>query len=454
MSPEDVIREVKESGLRGRGGAGFLTGFKWELCRKSPGSVKYVICNADEGDPGAFMDRSILESDPHSLLEGMTIAAYAIGATEGYIYCREEYPLAIQRLQNAIAQAEEYGLLGRNILGSHFSFEIQIKEGAGAFVCGEETALIASIEGRRGEPRPRPPFPAVSGLWGKPSNINNVKSYAMTPQIILNGAKWFASIGSPKSPGTAIFALTGKINNTGLIEVPMGMTLREIVFDIGGGIPGGRKFKAVQTGGPSGGCLPEDLLDMPVDFDSLTSAGSMMGSGGMIVMDDQTCMVEVARYFISFLTEESCGKCVPCREGLRTSLEALNRITQGKGMPDDIDLLHEIGAVMQDCCLCALGTSASNPVLSTLQYFKSEFDSHIKDHVCPAGSCRELIEYVIDPEKCDGCHACVAGCSTKAIMGDVKKQHILDKTLCIKCGACVEMCKREAIQKVPRSHAA
>jgi NADP-reducing hydrogenase subunit HndC len=465
MSPEQIIGEIKRSGLRGRGGGGFPAGIKWETCRhaaKAREVEPVIVCNADEGDPGAFMDRSIIESDPHAVLEGMIIGARAIGCHEGFIYIRHEYPLARERLVKAIEQARDYGFLGKDILRTGMDFDIEIVQGAGAFVCGESTALMASLEGRVGEPRAKYIHTVEYGYQNRPTNLNNVETWANVPLIINRGADWFTSMGTGEvsenpwngSSGTKVFSMVGKVNNTGLIEVPMGMTLREIVFDIGGGIPGGRKFKAVQTGGPSGGCLPADLLDMPVDFDSLTSAGSMMGSGGMIVMDDQTCMVEVARYFISFLTEESCGKCVPCREGLRTSLEALNRITQGKGKPDDIDLLHEIGAVMQDCCLCALGTSASNPVLSTLQYFKAEFDSHIKDHVCPAGSCKDLIEYVIDPEKCDGCHACVAGCSTKAIMGDVKKQHILDKTLCIKCGACVEMCKREAILKVPRSHAA
>jgi len=465
MTPEQIIGEIKRSGLRGRGGGGFPAGIKWETCRhaaKARGVEPVVVCNADEGDPGAFMDRSIIESDPHAVLEGMIIGARAIGCQEGFVYIRNEYPLARQRLLHAIEQARDYGFLGKDILGTGMDFDIEIVQGAGAFVCGESTALMASLEGRVGEPRAKYIHTVEYGYQNRPTNLNNVETWANVPLILNRGAQWFAGMGTGEvgdnpwngSSGTKVFSMVGKVNNTGLIEVPMGITLREIVFDIGGGIPGGRKFKAVQTGGPSGGCLPEELLDMPVDFDSLTGAGSMMGSGGMIVMDDQTCMVEVARYFISFLTEESCGKCVPCREGLRTSLDALNRITQGKGSPEDIDLLHEIGAVMQDCCLCALGTSAPNPVLSTLQYFKEEFNAHIKDHICPAGACRDLIEYVIDPEKCDGCHACVAGCSTKAIMGDVKKQHILDKTLCIKCGACVEMCKREAINKVPRSHAA
>jgi NADH:ubiquinone oxidoreductase subunit F (NADH-binding)/(2Fe-2S) ferredoxin/Pyruvate/2-oxoacid:ferredoxin oxidoreductase delta subunit len=465
MAPEQIIGEIKRSGLRGRGGGGFPAGIKWETCRhaaKARGVEPVVVCNADEGDPGAFMDRSIIESDPHAVLEGMIIGARAIGCQQGFIYIRNEYPLARERLLKAIEQAQDYGFLGKDILGTGMDFDIEIVQGAGAFVCGESTALMASLEGRVGEPRAKYIHTVEYGYQNRPTNLNNVETWANVPLIINRGAQWFAGMGTGEvsenpwngSSGTKVFSMVGKVNNTGLIEVPMGITLREIVFDIGGGIPGGRKFKAVQTGGPSGGCLPEELLDMPVDFDSLTGAGSMMGSGGMIVMDDQTCMVEVARYFISFLTEESCGKCVPCREGLRTSLDALNRITMGKGSPEDIDLLYEIGAVMQDCCLCALGTSAPNPVLSTLQYFKEEFNAHIKDHICPAGACRDLIEYVIDPDKCDGCHACVAGCSTKAIMGDVKKLHLLDKTLCIKCGACVEVCKREAIQKVPRSNAA
>ena len=409
LSPEEVIREVKESGLRGRGGAGFPAGVKWELCRKSPGEIKYTICNADEGDPGAFMDRSILESDPHSLIEGMTIAAYAMGSREGFIYCREEYPLAIGRLQIAIAQAMDLGLLGQNILGSPFSFEIHIKGGAGAFVCGEETALIASIEGRRGEPRPRPPFPAVSGLWGKPTNINNVKSYAITPQIILNGAKWFAGIGSSRSPGTAIFALTGKVNNTGLIEVPMGIPLGDIVFDIGGGIPGGKHFKAVQTGGPLGGCLPASSLNTLVDFDSLQQAGAVMGSGGMIVVDEDTCMVELARYFLRFATAESCGKCIPCRVGGQHLLDALTRITEGHGTRKDLDVIREISQRMQDTSLCGLGQRTPGPVMSTLRFFEAEFLAHIDDKLCPAGQCKPLVR-----AKC--VNTCPAGVDTPAYL--------------------------------------
>ncbi|MCE5257597.1 MAG: FAD-dependent oxidoreductase [Chloroflexi bacterium] len=391
MTPLQVIDEVKRSGLRGRGGAGFLVGLKWELAQKAPGTQKYVVCNADEGDPGAFMDRSILEGDPHSVLEGMTIAAYSIGASEGYIYCRAEYPLAIERLMIAIKQAHEYGLMGKNILGSDFSFEIKVKEGAGAFVCGEETALIASIEGKRGEPRPRPPFPAVSGLWGKPTNNNNVKSYAIVPQIIANGASWFSSIGSPKSPGTAIFALTGKVNNTGLVEVPMGITVGEIVFDIGNGIPKNKQFKAVQTGGPLGGCIPASGLNLHVDFDALKEAGAVMGSGGMIVVDEDTCMVEFSKFFLTFATAESCGKCVPCRVGGKRMLEVLNRITSGQGVMEDIPLIEELAAGMMNNSLCALGQLTPGPVLSALRYFREEFETHILEHRCPAGACKELV---------------------------------------------------------------
>ncbi len=409
MSPDDVIREVKESGLRGRGGAGFLTGLKWELCRKSPGSVKYAICNADEGDPGAFMDRSILESDPHSVIEGMAIAGYAMGASRGYVYCREEYPLAIQRVQNAIAQAHELGLLGDNILGSDFSFDVEIKEGAGAFVCGEETALLSSIEGRRGEPRPRPPFPAVSGLFAKPSNINNVKSYAMTPQILLNGAKWFASIGSPKSPGTAIFALTGKVNNTGLIEVPMGIPLGDIIFDVGGGLPKGKAFKAVQTGGPLGGCLPASSLNTPVDFDSLQAAGAVMGSGGMIVVDDDTCMVELAKYFLMFAAAESCGKCVPCRVGGQRLLEAIDRISSGHGADRDLQIIREVSNTMMTSSLCGLGQRTPGPVMAALRFFEDEFQAHIKDKTCPSGQCKALVR-----AKC--INTCPAGVDTPAYL--------------------------------------
>jgi NADH:ubiquinone oxidoreductase subunit F (NADH-binding)/NAD-dependent dihydropyrimidine dehydrogenase PreA subunit len=465
MTPEQIVSEIKRSGLRGRGGGGFPAGVKWETCRHAAqhrGVEPVIVCNADEGDPGAFMDRSIIESDPHSVVEGMIIGARAIGCKEGFVYIRREYPIARERLLKALEQARDYGLLGADILGSGVDFDIEIVQGAGAFVCGESTALMASLEGNVGEPRAKYIHTVEYGYKNRPTNLNNVETWANVPLIINRGAQWFSSMGTGDvaenpwngSSGTKVFSMVGKINNTGLIEVPMGITLREIIFDIGGGIPNGRKFKAVQTGGPSGGCLPENHLDMPVDFDSLTEAGSMMGSGGMIVMDDQTCMVDVARYFIAFLTEESCGKCTPCREGLRTSLETLERITQGKGTPDDLEQLQEIAKVMQNCCLCALGTSAPNPVLSTLRYFKEEYDSHIKDHQCPGGVCKELIEYTIDAEICDGCHACVRGCSVAAIMGEVKKTHTLDKAKCIKCGACIEACKREAIKKIPRSYAA
>jgi NADH:ubiquinone oxidoreductase subunit F (NADH-binding)/(2Fe-2S) ferredoxin len=459
MTPEQIISEIKRSGLRGRGGGGFPAGVKWETCRHAAqhrGVDPVLVCNADEGDPGAFMDRSIIECDPHSVLEGMVIGARAIGCKEGFVYIRHEYPIARERLLKAIKQAREYGLLGRDILGSGMDFDIEIVQGAGAFVCGESTALMASLEGNVGEPRAKYIHTVEYGYKNRPTNLNNVETWANVPLIVNRGAQWFGLMGTGSvaenpwngSSGTKVFSLVGKINNTGLIEVPMGISLREIIFDIGGGIPGERNFKAVQTGGPSGGCLPESHLDMPVDFDSLTEAGSMMGSGGMIVMDDQTCMVDVARYFISFLTEESCGKCTPCREGLRTSLEVLTRITQGKGTPADIDQLKEIAEVMQDCCLCALGTSAPNPVLSTLRYFKEEYDAHIKDHQCPGGVCKDLIEYIIDPDNEK------TGCSVQAITGEKKKAHTLDKSRCIKCGACIEACKFEAIRKVPRSYAA
>ena len=465
MTPEQIISEIKRSGLRGRGGGGFPAGIKWETCRhagNARGEEPVLVCNADEGDPGAFMDRSIIESDPHSVIEGMIIGARAIGCKQGFVYIRHEYPIARERLLKAIEQAREYGLLGKDILGSGMDFDIEIVQGAGAFVCGESTALMASLEGKVGEPRAKYIHTVEYGYQNRPTNLNNVETWANVPLIINRGAQWFTSMGTGDvsqnpwagSSGTKVFSMVGKVNNTGLIEVPMGLSLREIVYDIGGGIPHGRKFKAVQTGGPSGGCLPESMLDMPVDFDSLTEAGSMMGSGGLIVMDDQTCMVDVARYFIAFLTEESCGKCVPCREGLRTSLATLERIAQGKGKPEDIALLNEIGEVMQDCCLCALGTSASNPVTSTLRYFKEEYDEHIKDRVCRGGVCKDLFEFTIDPQTCDGCHACIRVCPTQAITGEVKKLHTLDKGKCSKCGACVEVCKRDAILKVPRSSAA
>lgn len=465
MTPEQILSEIKRSGLRGRGGGGFPAGVKWETCRHAAQHREVepvLVCNADEGDPGAFMDRSIIESDPHSVLEGMIIGARAIGCKEGFVYIRHEYPIARERLLKAIEQAREYGLLGKDILGSGMDFDIEIVQGAGAFVCGESTALMASLEGNVGEPRAKYIHTVEYGYKNRPTNLNNVETWANVPLIISRGAAWFSAMGTGNvadnpwngSSGTKVFSMVGKINNTGLIEVPMGISLREIIFDIGGGIPNARKFKAVQTGGPSGGCLPESHLDMPVDFDSLTEAGSMMGSGGMIVMDDQTCMVDIARYFIAFLTEESCGKCTPCREGLRTMLDTLERITQGKGTAGDLQQLQEMAEVMQDCCLCALGTSAPNPVLSTLHYFKDEYEAHIKEHRCPGGVCKELIEYTIDASKCDGCHACVRGCSVTAISGEVKKTHTLDKSKCVKCGACIEACKREAIHKVPRSYAA
>jgi len=445
LSPDDVISRMKDSGLRGRGGAGFSTGIKWEFCRRSRSTPKYVICNADEGDPGAFMDRSILEGDPHSAMEGMTIAGYAIGASDGYIYCRAEYPLAIAHLKAAIAQAEAYGLLGENILGTDFSFHLHIKEGAGAFVCGEETALMASIEGRRGEPRPRPPFPAVSGLWHKPSNVNNVKSYAVTPQIILNGPEWFSSIGAQKSPGTAIFALTGKINRTGLIEVPMGIQLREIIYDIGGGIPDGKQFKAVQTGGPLGGCLPASALDTAVDFDSLIEAGATMGSGGMIVVDEDTCMVEFARYFLTFASAESCGKCVPCRIGGQRLLEALTRITEGKGTAQDLEDIAYISRNMREASLCALGQLTPGPVMAALRFFEDEYKAHIYEKKCPAKVCKGLITYSIIAEKCEGCMVCLRNCSSDAITGSKREPHVIDIERCSRCGICATVCKFDAI---------
>ena len=444
MTPEQVVEEMKKTGLRGRGGGGFPTGMKWGFCQKSPGPKKYIICNAGEGDPGAFMDRSVLEGDPHAILEGMLIGAYAIGADEGYIYCRAEYPLAIKRLKTAIAQAEEAGLLGDNILGSNFSCHIHIKEGAGAFVCGEETALMASIEGRRGMPRPRPPFPAVKGLWGKPSNINNVETFANIPYIFRVGAEEYAKLGTEKSKGTKVFALTGKINNTGLAEVPMGITMREIIFDIGGGIIGGKKFKAVQIGGPSGGCMPESLLDTPIDYDSLIAAGAMMGSGGLVVMDEDTCMVDVAKFFLNFTQSESCGKCTPCREGTKRMLEILERITNGKGEEGDIEKLEKLATSIKAGALCALGQTAPNPILSTLRYFRDEYEAHIKEKRCPAGQCHHLLSYKIT-DACKGCSLCAKNCPVNAISGEPKKKFVIDQAKCIKCGACITKCPFKAI---------
>ncbi|MFZ3107093.1 MAG: NADH-quinone oxidoreductase subunit NuoF [Candidatus Hydromicrobium sp.] len=447
MTPEQVIKEIKDSGLRGRGGAGFPTGLKWEFCRKSPGDEKYIICNADEGDPGAFMDRSIIESDPHLVLEGMIIGAYGIGANQGYVYIRNEYPLAMKRLEIAINQARQYGLLGENIFESGFNFDIMIQKGAGAFVCGEETALIASIEGKPPEPRQRPPFPAQSGVWGKPTNINNVETWATVPTIIFKGAEWFSAIGTEKSKGTKVFSLVGKINNTGLVEVPMGITLREIIYDIGGGIPGGKKFKAVQTGGPSGGCIPADLIDLPVDYEQLTKVGSIMGSGGMIVMDEDTCVVDIARYFIKFTNDESCGKCSSCREGSEALLEILNKICSGEGEEEDLILLEELGKAIKDASLCGLGQTLPNPVLSTLQYFRDEYEAHIKEKKCPAGVCKALIQYSVDKEKCNGCLLCVKNCPQNAITGQKKEPQTIDQDKCIKCNMCYEVCKFNAIQK-------
>ncbi len=450
MTPEQVIDKVKRSGLRGRGGAGFPTARKWEFCRGYPSEVKYLICNADEGDPGAFMDRSTMEGDPHTVIEGMVIAAYAIGATEGYIYIRAEYPLAVKRLRIALKQAEEKGFIGENILGSKFGFKVHVKEGAGAFVCGEETGLLASIEGKRGMPRPRPPFPAQSGLWGKPTTINNVKTLAVLPVIIAEGAEKYASVGSEKSKGTAVFALTGKIANSGLIEVPMGISIRDIIYKIGGGIPQNRRFKAVQTGGPSGGCLPADMLDLPVDYESLTKAGSIMGSGGMVVMDEDTCMVDVARYFLSFTQAESCGKCVPCRLGTKQMLDTLESITKGEGRIEDIDLLLDLAQQVKAGSLCALGGTAPNPVITTLRYFRDEYEEHIIQKRCRALSCQSLISFYIDPEKCQGCLICIRNCSLEAIVGDKRMVHVIDQDKCVKCGVCLDVCppKFGAVVKV------
>lgn len=445
MTPEEVIDEIKRSGLRGRGGGGFPTGLKWEFARKYQADQKYVVCNADEGDPGAFMDRSIMEGDPHSVIEAMAICGYSIGASKGLVYIRAEYPLAIERLRIAIKQAEQYGLLGENILGSGFNFHIEIRYGAGAFVCGEETALIHSMEGHRGEPTTKPPFPAESGYLNKPSNVNNVETLANIPVILNKGAEWFASIGTERSKGTKVFALAGKINNVGLIEVPMGTTLREVIYEIGGGIKNGKKFKAVQTGGPSGGCLTEKHLDTPIDFDNLLAAGSMMGSGGMIVMDEDDCMVAVAKFYLEFIVEESCGKCSPCRIGNKRLLEILTRITEGKGTMEDLENLHNLSHVIKDTALCGLGQTSPNPVLSTLENFYDEYTAHIRDHKCPAGKCKALLSYRIDPQLCVGCTLCSRNCPVDAIIGERKEAHFIDTAKCIKCGTCKDKCKFNAI---------
>ena len=449
MTAEEVIEEIKKSGLRGRGGAGFLTGLKWEICRRVSSPVKYLICNADEGDPGAYMDRSLLEGNPHSVIEGMVIGAYAIGATEGFIYVRLEYPLAVKNITLAIEQAREFGFLGDSILGSEFSFDLHVFKGAGAFVSGEVTSLMASIEGRRAFPRQKPPFPAQKGLWGRPTNINNVETWANVPLIIKKGADWYSQIGTRTSKGTKIFSLVGKINNTGLVDVPMGITLREIIYDIGGGIKDNKKFKAVQTGGPSGGCIPAEMLDLPIDFDTLTKAGSMMGSGGMIVMDEDTCMVDVARYFLQFTQEESCGKCVPCRLGTRQLYEILTRITKGEGEEEDLKRLEDLAKTIKAGSLCGLGQTAPNPVLTTLKYFRHEYEAHIKRKECPALSCKDLIIYYIEPDKCVGCLLCLKNCPVGAISGERKKVHVINQDLCVKCGACYEVCppKIRAVSK-------
>lgn len=449
MTPDDVIQVILDSGLRGRGGGGFPTGKKWQLARNlvKDADQKYVCCNADEGDPGAFMDRSVLEGDPHVVIEAMAIAGYAIGATQGYIYIRAEYPIAVQRLQIAIDQAREYGLLGKNIFDSGFDFDLDIRLGAGAFVCGEETALMTSIEGNRGEPRPRPPFPAESGLFKKPTVLNNVETYANIPQIILNGADWFASMGTEKSKGTKVFALGGKIHNTGLVEVPMGTTLREVIYEIGGGIPNGKAFKAAQTGGPSGGCIPAEHLDIPIDYDNLIAIGSMMGSGGLIVMDEDNCMVDIAKFFLQFTVDESCGKCTPCRIGTKRLYEMLEKITSGNATMEDLDKMEKLCYYIKNNSLCGLGQTAPNPVLSTLRYFKNEYIAHVKDKRCPAGVCQDLLTYKIIDLKCKGCTACARGCPVGAISGTVKQPHTIDTAKCIKCGACMAKCKFGAIIK-------
>lgn len=447
MKPDDVIQELLDSGIRGRGGAGFPTGRKWAFAKASKDDVKYVCCNADEGDPGAFMDRSILEGDPHAIIEAMAIAGYTIGASQGYIYVRAEYPIAVQRLEIALKQAREYGLLGEKILGTDFSFDIEIRLGAGAFVCGEETALMTSIEGHRGEPRPRPPFPAVKGLFGKPTVLNNVETYSNIPQIIRKGAKWYSSMGTETSKGTKVFALGGKITNVGLVEIPMGTTLREIVEEIGGGIPNGKKFKAAQTGGPSGGCIPACHIDTPIDYEHLTALGSMMGSGGLIIMDEDTCMVDISKFYLNFTVDESCGKCTPCRIGTRRLLQFLEKITSGNGEPEDLDKIEELALHMKSSSLCALGQSAPNPVLSTIKYFKDEYIEHIVDKHCPAGVCKSLLHFEIDPGLCKGCTLCARNCPVDAISGSVKQPHVIDKDKCIKCGLCMKNCKFNAITK-------
>ncbi len=447
MTPDDVIKVIGDSGLRGRGGAGFPTARKWQFAKNSVSDKKYVVCNADEGDPGAFMDRSVLEGDPHAVLEAMAIAGYAIGADEGFVYVRAEYPIAVKRLTIAIAQAREYGLLGKNIFGTGFNFDVHIRLGSGAFVCGEETALLTSIEGNRGEPRPRPPFPAVKGLFGQPTIINNVETLANVAQIINNGAEWFASMGTEKSKGTKVFALGGKINHTGLVEIPMGTPLRTIIEDIGGGVPHGKKFKAAQTGGPSGGCIPASLIDTPVDYESLIAIGSMMGSGGLIVMDEDNCMVDIAKFFLEFTVDESCGKCTPCRIGTRRMLDILDKITAGKGEDGDIEKLEELAKTIKATALCGLGQTAPNPVLSTLHYFRDEYEAHIKEKRCPAGHCKKLSRFIIDPEKCKGCSACARKCPVGAIEGVVRSPYKVDQAKCIKCGTCIEACRFGAISK-------
>ncbi|MCR5636610.1 MAG: NADH-quinone oxidoreductase subunit NuoF [Clostridiales bacterium] len=447
MTPEDVVNEITKSGLRGRGGGGFPTGRKWSFAAMQKADQKYVCCNADEGDPGAFMDRSVLEGDPHTVLEAMAIAGYAIGASQGYIYVRAEYPIAVKRLQIAINQAHEYGLLGDNILGTGFKFDVQLRLGAGAFVCGEETALLTSIEGNRGEPRPRPPFPAVKGLFQKPTILNNVETYANVCQIILKGADWFSSIGTEKSKGTKVFALGGKIEHTGLVEVPMGTTLREIIEEIGGGVPNGKKFKAAQTGGPSGGCIPAEHMDVPIDYDNLIAIGSMMGSGGLIVMDETTCMVDIAKFFLEFTVDESCGKCTPCRIGTRRLLEMLDKITKGQGTLEMLDEMEQLCYYIKDNSLCGLGQTAPNPVLATLKYFRDEYIAHVVDKKCPAGVCKSLLTISIDPDKCKGCTMCARVCPAGAISGTVKNPHVVDQSKCVKCGACMEKCKFGAISK-------